>query len=171
MTTFQIVISIINLVAVIVAPIAAVLITQRLQDRAELRKDKIQIFKTLVTIRGLGWNLDSVHALNVLDVVFADDGEVRNAWKDLYDKYCVDNPDEQQKKKIEQAQYKLLETIAVSLGYQSKITWETIQNPYIPKGMVDQIVMQSRSQQAYLAAINGFNAMVQSQSHQPKADR
>ena len=166
MTAFQIVISVINVIAVMVAPIAAVLITQRLQDRAEIRKDKIQIFKTLMTGRGLGWNVDSVHALNVIDVVFADDREVRGAWKDLYDKYCVDTPDEQQKKKIEQAQYKLLETIAISLGYQNKITWETIQNPYIPKGMVDQIVLQSQSQQAYLNLMTAMGSMIP--SNQPK---
>lgn len=166
MTTFQIVLSIINIAAVIVAPIAAVLITQRLQDRAELRKDKIQIFKTLMTVRGLGWNLDSVHALNLIDVVFADDGEVRNTWKDLYDKYCVDNPDEQQKKIIEQAQYKLLETIAESLGYKETITWETIQNPYIPKGMVDQITKQAQSQQLYMNLMTAMGSMVP--GNQPK---
>ena len=61
-------------------------------------------------------------ALNIIDIVFADDDEVRNAWSDLNDKYHVTDPDEQHLKKIETAQYKLLETIANSLGYKDKIT-------------------------------------------------
>ena len=39
---------ILNLIAIIVAPIAAVLIGQWLQDRSEKRKDKLAIFKTLM---------------------------------------------------------------------------------------------------------------------------
>lgn len=45
---------------------------------------------------------------NGCNIVFSDDKKVRNAWKDLYDKYCVKDPDEVQLKKIQNAQYKLL---------------------------------------------------------------
>lgn len=140
---------ILNLIAIIIIPIIAVIIGQWLQTRSEKRKDKMHIFKTLMTSRVYGWTQESVHCLNIIDIVFADDKKVRNAWKDLYDKYCVQNPDESQLKKIETAQYKLLETMAVSLGYKDKVTWETIQNPYIPKGMLRQIEAQNQSQQAY----------------------
>ena len=140
---------ILNLIAIIIIPIIAVIIGQWLQTRSEKRKDKMHIFKTLMTSRVYGWTQESVYCLNIIDIVFADDKEVRNAWKDLYDKYCVQNPDESQLKKIETAQYKLLESMAVSLGYKDKVTWETIQNPYIPKGMLRQIEAQNQSQQAY----------------------
>ena len=76
----------------------------------------MQIFKTLMTARIYGWTVDSVHALNIIDIVFANDKKVRDAWKDLNDKYHVTNPNDAQLKKIEQAQYKLLEAIANSLG-------------------------------------------------------
>ena len=100
MTCFQIIITIINTIAVIAIPVIAVLVGQKLQDRAEKRKDKMQIFKTLMTSRIYGWTPDSVHALNIIDIVFADDKEVRSAWKDLNDKYRVDNPDEQHLKNL-----------------------------------------------------------------------
>ena len=87
---------ILNLIAIIVIPILAVLIGQWLQTRSEKRKDKMQIFKTLMTARIYGWTVDSVHALNVIDIVFANDKKVRAAWKDLNDKYHVSNPDETQ---------------------------------------------------------------------------
>lgn len=109
----------------------------------------MHIFRTLMTSRIYCWTQESVHCLNIIDIVFADDKAVRNAWKDLYDKYCVENPDEAHRKKIQNAQYKLLETMAVSLGYKDKVTWETIQNPYVPIGMLQQIEAQSQSWQAY----------------------
>lgn len=140
---------ILNLIAIIVIPIVAVLIGQHLQNRAEIRKDKMHIFKVLMTSRIYGWTQESVHCLNIIDIVFSDDENVRNAWKDLYDKYCVQNPDETQLKKIQNSQYKLLDTMANSLGYKDKVTWETIQNPYIPEGMRRQQQEQAASQQAY----------------------
>lgn len=140
---------ILNLIAIIVIPIVAVLIGQHLQNRAEIRKDKMHIFKVLMTSRIYGWTQESVHCLNIIDIVFSDDKKVRNAWKDLFDKYCVKDPDEVQLKKIQNAQYKLLETIAQSLGYKYKVTWETIKNPYVPDGMRRQQQEQAASQQAY----------------------
>ncbi len=139
-----------NLVAIIIAPIAAVLIGQWLQNRAEKRKDKLEIFKTLMIARN-GWNLDSVKALNIIDIVYADDNTVRQRWKDYYDRLCVENPSETDLKKIKTSQEKLLEVMAASLGYKDKVTWETIQNPYVPKGMIEAEQMQREYQNGQLA--------------------
>ena len=151
---------ILNLIALIVIPILAVLIGHWCQISSEKRKDKLQIFKTLMTARIYGWTVDSVHALNIIDIVFANDRKVRTAWKDLNDKYHVMNPDDSQLKKVEQAQYKLLEAIANSLGYKDKITWETIQNPYIPDGLRMQLEAQKQSQQAYMNVLNSMSQMI-----------
>ena len=151
---------ILNIIAIIVSPILAVLIGQWLQTCSEKRKDKMQIFKTLMTARIYGWTVESVHALNLIDIVFAKDKTVRAAWKDLNDKYHVSNPDEAQLKKIEQSQYKLLEAISNSLGYKDKITWETIQNPYIPEILRSQMEAQKQSQQAYLNVLSEVSKMI-----------
>ncbi|MDN0062512.1 hypothetical protein QVN96_14090 [Mediterraneibacter glycyrrhizinilyticus] len=157
---------IINIVALIVVPIVAVLIGQHLQNRAQKRKDKMEIFKTLMIARN-GWTVESVRALNVIDIIFVNDKKVRNAWRDLYDKYRVENPDNAHLEKIRQAQYKLIEEIVNSLGYKNKITWETIQNPYIPKGMVEAEQLQREFQNGQLAwakAVESFtNQTSQSQ--------
>ena len=162
---------ILNLIAIIVIPIAAILIGQQLQNRAEIRKDKMQIFKTLMTSRIYGWTPESVNCLNIIDIVFADDKTVREAWKDLYDKYCVQNPNEAQLKKIQNAQYKLLETMANSLGYKNKVTWETIQNPYVPDGMIKQWKEQAKSQQAYNALLNTMANIVPSEHENTEAQK
>lgn len=74
--------NIINIVALIVVPIVAVLIGQHLQNRAQKRMDKMEIFKTLMIAR-TGWTVESVRALNVIDIIFVNDKKVRNAWRDL----------------------------------------------------------------------------------------
>ncbi len=151
---------ILNIIAIVIAPIAASVIAIWLQNRSEKRKDKMYIFKVLMTSRIYGWTPEKVNVLNIIDIVFSDDKKVRAAWKNLSDKYNVENPDQLHLKKIEQAQYKLIEAIANSLGYKNKITWEEIQNPYIPRGMVEQIENQKNMQQMYAEVIGGFNKIV-----------
>lgn len=154
---------ILNIIAIVIAPIAASVIAVWFQNRSEKRKDKMYIFKVLMTSRIYGWTPEKVNVLNIIDIVFSDDKKVRAAWKDLSDKYNVENPDQLHLKKIEQAQYKLIEAIANSLGYKNTITWEEIQNPYIPRGMIEQIENQKNMQQMYAEAIYGVNKIVKRQ--------
>lgn len=139
------ILNIISIIAIFLAPILSVWIGQRLHEKAEKRKDKIDLFKTLMMTRNK-WTIESVRAINIIDVVFSDDEAVRNAWRKYYDRLCVsDNPSEAELKKMQEAQYDLLETMAVSLGYKDKITWKTIQNPYVPRWITEE----EKNQQAY----------------------
>ena len=124
----------VNIIAVIVAPIAAVVIGQKLQDRAEKRKDKMAVFKAVMTYR-YGWSQEAVLALNSIPIVFAEDTSVRERWKEYYKQLCVQNPDQMEIKQRTDALYKLIESMAATLGYKETISWEDIQNPYIPNGM------------------------------------
>lgn len=165
-------INVINILAVIVAPIVAVIVGQYLQDRAEKRKDKIEIFKALMVSR-YGWSFNSVQAMNIIEIVFFDDKKVLEAWKDFYDKSCIEKPTDTQIKKMQIAKDRLLEAMAHSLGYKDKVTWETIQNPYIPKGMVDSMQQQQMIQngQAEFAKVAGVFAQIVNPatvSEQPK---
>lgn len=137
---------IINIIALIIIPILAVVIGQKLQVRAQKRNDKLQIFKILMTSRIFGWTNESVQAMNLIDVVFADDKAVRKQWKICFDKMCVENPTDTDLSKIKLEREKLLEAMAKSLGYKDIITWESIQNPYIPKGMTDLMTQQQAYQ-------------------------
>ena len=159
-----------TLAALIIIPVFAVVVAQWLQNRSEKRKDKMQIFRTLMTSR-IGWSMEKSYALNTIDIVFADDKNVRAAWKELYDKYCVDNPDEHHLNKIQQAEDKPLETMAVSLGYKDKITWETIQNPYIPKGMLEQMNNQKTTQQMYSDLLSKISQTIPNNGAEKSEDK
>ena len=134
----------INILAIILAPIVSVIIGQKLQNREKRRQDKMDIFKNLMESRVYGWTIESVRALNIIDIIFIDDKNVRSQWKRYYDKLCIENPTEMELSRIKIEQFKLLESMAKSLGYKEKITWETIQNPYIPKGLLDSMSEQQQ---------------------------
>lgn len=126
----------INIVAIILSPIFAVIITMWLTTRNEKRKEKMEVFKQLMIARAISGNYDYVKTLNSLDVIFADSPKVRQAWKELYEEYAKSNIDHIA---ILSKRTKLIETIAQDLGYDDKIAWnEIITNPYIPNWLVDE---------------------------------
>ena len=57
MTPFEIVIAILNLLALILIPIIAVIIGQHLQKVSAKRKDKMDVFKTMMMNR-IGWSVE-----------------------------------------------------------------------------------------------------------------
>ena len=152
---------IINIIALIIIPVIAVVIGQKLQVCSQKRNDKMQIFKTLMTSRIFGWTNESVQAMNLIDVVFADDKAVRKQWKICFDKMCVENPTDTDLSKIKLEREKLLEAMAKSLGYKDIITWESVQNPYIPKGMTDLMVQQQAYQNNQSIIMEQMKKMLQ----------
>ena len=130
----------INLVAIIVIPILAVIIGQYLQDRSEKRKDKMRVFTHLMSYRSFGYiDQYSVNIFNSVPIIFYDDKEVIEKYNS-YLKSLNLKPDDAQikQKEIEDNKTKMLEAMAKALKYKN-INWELIQNPYIPKGLLDQI--------------------------------
>lgn len=141
MTTFEKIVAVLNLIAVLLIPVVAVIVGQYLQDRVQKRKDKMQIFQCLMTRRITGWAaLEAVNAINSIDIIFTDNKEIRNqlgVWKS---KCRKDIPSEEQYRE----QCKLLELMANDLGYKDKITWDIIQNPYYPEGLNQQLTMNTQ---------------------------
>ena len=163
MEPIEITFAVLNIISIVLIPIVAVVVGQKLQNRAEKRRDKLTVFKVLMANR-FGWSPESVYAMNIIDIVFADDKAVRKNWKDYYDKLCIQEPNEMQIKQIKTAQEKMLESMAISLGYKDKITWDAIQNPYIPKGMLDAAQQQQtiqRGQEQLAGAMGDFISKLQ----------
>lgn len=130
----------INLVAIIVIPILAVIIGQYLQDRSEKRKDKMRVFTHLMSYRSFGYiDQYSVNIFNSVPIIFYDDKEVIEKYNSYLKSLNIKPNDAQIKQKeIEDNKTKMLGAMAKALKYKN-INWELIQNPYIPKGLLDQI--------------------------------
>ena len=71
----------INILALIVSPIAAVLISIWIADQGEIRKRKLETFRTLMRTRGIRLSSDHVGALNLVEIEFAKETNVISAWK------------------------------------------------------------------------------------------
>lgn len=79
---------------------------------------------------------------------------------DLHDKYAVETPTITNLQKISVARDKLIEEIAISLGYKDKLTWETIQNPYIPTGMSAHLQQKETSENNMAGVLELFSQML-----------
>ena len=147
----------VNILSVILAPIIAVWVGQKLQDKAQKRADKISIFKTLMTSRVYGWTTESVNALNIVEVVFADNDEVIHLWRQYYEKLCTRPTTDAEYKLLNDARDNMLLGMAKSLGYEGKVTWQTIQNPYKPEGMTQTQNMQTEYIENQLQLLKNAN--------------
>ena len=169
MTTFEKIVAILNLIAVLLIPVVAVIVGQYLQERVQKRKDKMQIFQCLMTRRITGWAaLEAVNAINSIDIIFTDNKEIRNqlgVWKS---KCRKDIPSEEQYRE----QCKLLELMANDLGYKDKITWDIIQNPYYPEGLNQQLTMNTQimNGQVEWAKAAGLLSQIMSKPQQNSED-
>lgn len=126
---------IIDVIAVLISPIIAVLISLWVTEHLQKRRDRLDIFKVLMMTRENNCTLDFVKSVNAIDVVFHNRAKVRNAWKELYDSYNATDPDLQ---KIIDNHTNLLEVMANELGYKDQITWKNITNSYTPKWLLQE---------------------------------
>lgn len=155
---------VLNLIAIIVIPIAAVIIGQSLQDRAEKRKDKMEIFKTLIYARIFGWTPDSVKAMNLIEIVFSEDQNVCDCWKIYYEEMSIQSSDQTHLEKMREDQNKLIQAMGRTLGYKNDFTLKVLQHPYMPEGMSTQIAQQKNNQEAYSQALILISNMIKNKN-------
>ena len=148
------VLDIINIIAIIVIPIFAVLIGQWLQNRSEKRKDKVRVFSHLMSYRAIGYvDQQSVNILNLIPIVFNDDKNVIEKYNIYLKSLNIKTEDFPQKQKeIENNKTKMLEEMAKNLGYKN-INWEIIQNPYLPQGLINEINSMNLFKQGQLEVV------------------
>jgi hypothetical protein len=75
---------VLNVLAIILAPMVALWIGGILQKRSEIQKTKLTLFGTLIGLRHDPLSVEAIRALNLIDAVFADDPAVRESWTRYY---------------------------------------------------------------------------------------
>ena len=119
-------IDVISILAVIISPII-VLVLQRKSDK---RRERYEVFQTLYRNRVFYWStLESVNALNSIDVVFYECRNVTESWKRYYDYLVVDGGKDSSI--IMSLQNDILSEMAKSLNYQM-LSVDGIHIPYHP---------------------------------------
>ena len=122
---------VVTIIALILGPVIAVLITLWPQRRSEKLNAKRQLFVTLIANRRAGASREWVNALNPIDVIYAGEPKILQLWHQLYDILCAQPFNNQT---FAHKYLDLLSAIATSLGYRS-LTQTDIDKFYMPQGL------------------------------------
>ncbi len=146
-----------NIIAVILGPIVAVIITLWYQNRKEKRDTKHRAFLLLMAHRRSSPpDFALVEVLNTLDVVFQDTPKITQLWHEYYDLLSSPNPNFQ----VQEHKYiDLVSEIASALGY-SKLKQTDIDKFYRPQGHADQAALQNKIQKEFLRVLENTTALV-----------
>ncbi len=130
----------IMIIAVLIGPIIAVLITIWAQSRSEKRAAKLNLFIALVAERRQLTTISPTlaKALNTIDVVFADSPKVTALWHKYYVLLSQSYSEERGHTWLE-----LLQAMGVELNY-SNLTQTSLDKFYTPQGHVDQYEFQQK---------------------------
>jgi len=128
-----------TIVTSLLSGLVGVLIGTWFSRHAEVRREKVEILKTLVTYITNPAAPERVSALNLIPVVFQKEKNICAALED-YKKTQSElsgNINTQlfsEKQDAHNDAYiKLLELIAKKMRYSSTLTWDKLKNPYYPK--------------------------------------
>lgn len=147
----------VSIIAILVGPVFAVLITLWWQQWKEKRDRKLNLFTVLMAHRrSLVPTNEWVNALNLIDVVFADHPKVVALWHDLYVLLYTSPPQEQAKahKYLE-----LLSAMAIVLGFPH-LQQTDIDKFYIPQVHIDSATAQAELQAQLLRVLQNTEALL-----------
>ena len=152
-----------TIITAIFSGIAATFVTIWWQERSQRKAEQLRIFSTLMSKRYDFISEESVDALNMIDVAFHKNEEVRKAWKEFNDATNLpESPEKEQR--IQDKHLRLLEVMATAVGYR-EISWENIKQFYFPKGLSERKI-----EEAVLRKVQIDSAMAQIKKEQEKSD-
>jgi hypothetical protein len=130
------------------APVDAAQVAASLQEASEKRRLKLWVFATVMQNRQFLGEADCVKALNLIDAVFYDDKEVRNAWANLYaatnDKRNF--PPTGPTTTFDARRTELLERMAKSLGLTDNFRPDDFSRVYVPTSIMREMEIRDMQQ-------------------------
>lgn len=118
---------------------------------SEIRRLKLYIFTEIMKARGIQITRDSVGAFNLIDLVYKDNTDVRDAWAELYSGYNrIHNVPQAY---IDQSLTKLLRAMAQDLGLSGDLRSADFERYYYPTALAEEDRARSLHQKAFLQQI------------------
>lgn len=151
-------IAIVNLIAIVVGPVAAVIITLWHQTRTERYRNRLVLFSTLVANRHVPLTNDNIRALNLVDSIFHDKPLIRQLWHKYYE--MLDPPPGSSElffQSRKRAYRDLLLEMSRCLGLGHSLSHKDIEREYVPQIVSDQEQLQQAIQLELLKALNYSN--------------
>ena len=133
-----------TIVAILLGPVLAVLITRWIDNWRAQRARKLDVFRALMRTRGMPLHWDHVGALNLVEVEFIKHPEVLKAWNGYLRHLGEDLPPIERKdlhdqlaREREELRTKLISEIAKVLGIKVE-QLEILKGNYVPQGWADE---------------------------------
>lgn len=127
-------VEVLTIVALLGGPVFGVFATLVYQRREFVRQQRMNVFKTLIAMRGEPFNVDRIRALGLIDVVFHDKKRVREKWAEYYE--SLNNPglNDNNGAIIRLGKYNdLLSAMATVLGYGKDFGFSDLTRVYNPQ--------------------------------------
>lgn len=141
-----------EIIAILLSPVIAVAITLWHQSRKERRDRKDRLFQTLMIYRkSVPPSHEWVNALNLIDVVFADNEKIVRIWKEYYQMLGSAKSDHEYRDR-DHKYIELLSVMAKDLGYIN-LQQTDIDKFYSPQAHQDQLVAQREVQSELLRVL------------------
>jgi len=130
-----------TIVAVLLGPILAVLVTRFVDERRLKHTRRMEVFRTLMRTRRMRLTPEHVGAINLVEIEFDGESPVLDAWKAYWGHLHQTVPtDQAQQRQFFQDQdgllTRLLHAIAKSLGFKIE-QLDIFQGGYVPQGWLN----------------------------------
>ncbi|OPZ86047.1 MAG: hypothetical protein BWY74_03750 [Firmicutes bacterium ADurb.Bin419] len=143
----------INILAILISPIVALLLTKYLQNRKEVRERQYNVFITLVSSRHKNIDHEQAKAFNSIDIVFHNCEGVRKSWKEYFE--LIHQPNrisEWDNKRLE-----LLKAMSDVVGYKNIIDHLDLGRVYSPVGLTEEQATQKRLAESMISFFESNN--------------
>ena len=132
----------VTVAALILGPVAAVLVSIWVQNRKEKRQNQLAIFTALLTTSKFNpLAPENIQAMNMIDIVFHDKSTVRRVRRELFELFAdpkLGNPPGVEKR--EKKRQELIYEIAKVVGYSEEVSLLDFERIYFPEGLAIQAI-------------------------------
>lgn len=147
-------------IATILGPVLAVLVTRWADARRQTRERRLEIFRSLMATRRAPLAAEKVKALNMVEVEFYGVRKVLEGHKDVMVHINTQHTDlEQWNDRHRKLMTKLLSEIAISLGYELQ-QLDVLDGGYYPQGFADIESEQREVRRALIQILTGNRPLV-----------
>jgi hypothetical protein len=153
-------VDILTIIAIVVGPIAAVVITRLMDARSSAYSRKYQIFGDLIRTRAAKISPEHVSALNLVEIEFNRSARVKSAWDRYMENLSSDTPTDQSAfnsfiLRRDQLFIKLVQEIANDIGFKHVDITDMMTSNYYPRGWQNAEDEQRQLRQLLIGVFSG----------------
>lgn len=139
-------------------PVSAARMSDALRVQSDLathaRQVRLNVFASIMQGRAEIYNDDTVRALNLVDVAFADDVDVREAWAELFQALSNSPPDHV----IDERLRRLLRAMSLNLGLSKSLKQDDFGRVYFPTAILEERNVRQLERKAALARLTSTSS-------------